>query len=114
MAGIVKANAATPMLAGPLIDRDSFGALHVGFESAKPEQAGRRALPHSHRNAAGRATGSQIERFKADIDCHFHHVYHGNYASVSVLQIIPALRKQNVRRSPVAPAAEADYHDKDR
>ncbi len=52
MPGIIEPNAGPAVLAGPAIERDGLGALHVGLEAAEPEQARRRAIPQPHRDPA--------------------------------------------------------------
>ena len=44
-----------------------FGSLHVGFETAEPEQAGRRAGKRAHRDGAPRFALANVQEFQAVI-----------------------------------------------
>ncbi len=65
VAGIVEPDAGAAVLAGPVVERDGLGALHVGLEAAEPEQPRRRAVPDPHRDPArGRPVPTSIGTFR--------------------------------------------------
>ena len=62
MAGIVEPDAGAAVLGGPGIQRQRLGALHVGIETAEPDQAGCGAGARPHRDLALAVAAAHLDK----------------------------------------------------